>query len=325
MRLLILGGTRFLGRHTVDAALCRGHEVTLFNRGLHNPNLFPEAEHLKGDRNHDLTPLHGRRFDAVIDTCAYRPEQVETLLTALAEAPRHYTLVSSISVYASFPPGVQFDENAAVLPNGEGDDSYGALKAACEAALLRRPSIHAAIVRPGLIVGPHDPTGRFTYWLRRMDRGGHVLAPGRPERPIQFIDARDLAEWFVHAAEQATTGIFNAVRPPAQLTMARLLEACEAQAKRGAQIRWLDEASIAAAGVAPWTELPLWVPEDHPDFGGFMLARSERAVAAGLTFRPLEQTVADTLAWSREVPDEPPSPEKVTPLSPEREQALLRD
>jgi 2'-hydroxyisoflavone reductase len=320
MRILIMGGTRFVGRHVVEVALQRGHEVSLFNRGQHNPGLFPEAEQLTGDRNSDLASLRGRRFDAIIDSSAYRPAHVDALLASLAEEPRHYTLVSTLSVYASFPPGVSFDEGSPVLASG---DDYGALKARTEETLLSGLPGRTTIVRPGLIVGPHDPTGRFTYWVRRMDRGGQVLAPGRPDRPIQFIDARDLAQWLVNVTEQTKVGVFNAVHPAGSVTMAQLLEACAAEAKKPVELHWFDDATVSATGIAPWSELPLWLPEDHPQFGGFMLANSDRAMAAGLICRPVQQTVADTLSWSRRVPSEPPSSEKVVSLSAEREREVL--
>jgi 2'-hydroxyisoflavone reductase len=320
MRILIMGGTRFVGRHVVEVALRRGHEVSLFNRGQHNPGLFPEAEHLTGDRNSDLRSLRGRHFDAVIDSSAYRPEQVAVLLDALAEAPRHYTFVSTLSVYASFSSRSTYDEQSAVLASGE---SYGALKARTEQTLLSGLPGRATIVRPGLIVGPHDPTGRFTYWVRRMDRGGRVLVPGRPDRPLQFIDVRDLAEWLVKVTEQAETGVFNAVRPTGSVTMSQFLEACQKEAKKAVELHWFDDTTVSATGIAPWTELPLWIPEDQPQFAGFMHANSDRAIAVGLTFRPVQQTVADTLSWSRNVPSEPPSPERVDSLSAEREQVVL--
>ena len=191
MRVLIMGGTLFLGRHIAEAALERGHEVTLFNRGLRNPTLFPAAEKLTGDRNTNLTALAGRRFDAVIDPSAYGPEQIDLLLSTLGEPPAHYTFVSAISVYGRNPPKRRYDESTDVVAGHEG---YGALKARAEEALLAAMPGRAAVVRPGLIVGPYDPTGRFTYWPCRVAAGGQVLAPGRRERPVQFIDARDLAE-----------------------------------------------------------------------------------------------------------------------------------
>jgi 2'-hydroxyisoflavone reductase len=320
MHILIMGGTKFVGRHVVEVALRRGHEVSIFNRGLQNPGLFPEVEQLKGDRNGDLESLRGRRFDAVIDTSAYRPAHVESLLAALAEPPSHYTLVSTQSVYASFPPRTSFDEQSAVLA---GDEAYGALKARAEEVLLNSLPGRATIVRPGLIVGPHDPTGRFTYWPQRIAQGGRVLVPGRPDRPIQFIDARDLAEWLVHATEHTQVGVFNVACPAGSVTMAQLLEACLAETNSTAELHWVDDASITAAGIAPWTGLPLWLPEDDPQFGGFMHANSERAVAAGLRFRPVRQTVADTLAWSRQVAGETVSSDQVATLTDEREQELL--
>jgi 2'-hydroxyisoflavone reductase len=214
VKILVLGGTVFLGRHIVEAAFARGHVVTLFNRGRHNPDLFTEAERLCGDRNGDLSALRGRRFDAVIDTSGFRPEQMVATTEALAGAIEHYTFVSTISVYRDFAPGSMFNEAA---PIAEGNEGYGPLKARCEEVLERALPGHLVCVRPGLIVGPHDPTDRFTYWPRRVARGGSVVAPGRPERPVQFIDARDVAEWCVRLAE-------DAVGPASTMTMKQLLE-----------------------------------------------------------------------------------------------------
>jgi len=322
MKVLILGGTVFLGRYIVETALARGHDVTLFNRGRHNPHLFPNVEKLRGDRDDDLAALRGRGFDFVIDTSGYRPEQVRAAAATLGQV-NHYTFISSISVYRHFPPGRSFDESA---PLAEGHEGYGPLKARSEEAIEGALPGHVAHVRPGLIVGPHDPTDRFTYWPRRVSQGGDVLAPGRKERPIEFIDVRDLADWCVRLGEERRVGIFNAIGPGPRstLTMGRLLDECRTVTGSDARFRWFSDEELAAAGVEPWSELPLWIPEGDPDFGGMLLADNQRAVAAGLTFRPLADSIRATLEWDRQegVP-QTKSPIRVTPLAREREAELL--
>lgn len=321
VRVLVLGGTLFLGRHIVEAALARGHEVILFNRGRRNPHLFPKIEKLHGDRDGDLSALRDRRFDAVIDPSGYRPEQVLAVADVLGDTIAHYTFISSISAYREFPPHRSFDEDA---PLAEGEDGYGALKARCEEALEGRLPGRVARVRPGLIVGPHDPTDRFTYWPRRVARGGKVLAPGRAERPIQVVDVRDLAEWCVRLAEQCRAGVFNAVGPAATLTMGRLLEECTGATESIARFMWVPDESLLAAGVTPWTELPLWIPERDSQVGGMLLADNRRAVAAGLMFRSLTDTIRATIEWDRdERVAESDLPNRVTLMAPEREAELL--
>ena len=320
MNVLILGGTVFLGRHLAEAALARGHNVTLFNRGVHNPHLFPQVEKLRGDRDGDLTALRDRSFDVVIDPSAYRPEQVRAVAATLGHV-NHYTFISSISVYRQFPPGRPFDESA---PVAEGNDGYGPLKARAEEAIEAALPGRVAHVRPGLIVGPHDPTDRFTYWPRRVAQGGDVLAPGRPDRPIQLVDVRDLAEWCVRLSEARQAGVFNVVTSPSMLTMGQLLEECRAVTGSDARFTWLPDEQLLAAGVEPWTELPLWIPEDDHDAGGMLLADNRRAVAAGLTFRPLADTIRATLDWDRhEGAPSTGSRIRVTPITRERETELL--
>jgi nucleoside-diphosphate-sugar epimerase len=305
----------------VAAALARGHEVLLFNRGRRNPDLFPGIEKLRGNRDSDLSALRGRRFDAVIDPSGYRPEQVRAVTDALGGTIAHYTFISSISVYREFPPHCSFDEDA---PLAEGDQGYGALKARCEEVLERILPGRVARVRSGLIAGPHDPTDRFTYWPRRVGRGGNVLAPGRPERPVQLVDVRDLAEWCVRLAEHRCAGVFNAVGPRSTLTMGRLLEDCAALTGGCVRFMWVPDEHLVAAGVKPWTELPLWMPEGDSQVGGMLLADNRRAVAAGLTFRPLVDTIRATLEWDRrEGAAGHDLPIRVTPIAPEREAELL--
>jgi 2'-hydroxyisoflavone reductase len=315
-----MGGTLFLGRHIVEAALKRGHEVTLFNRGLGNRALFPATERLTGDRNTNLAALAGRRFDAVIDPSAYQPEHIDSLLAALHEPPAHYTLISTISVYGTFPPGRRFDERTPVVAGHEG---YGALKARAEEAVQTAMPRRVAVLRPGLIVGPHDPTGRFTYWPRRIDAGGLVLAPGCRERQIQFIDARDLAEWSVRMAEDRVEGVYNAVGPRAPLTMGRFLDACVDIAESGARLAWIPDDEVLAAGIEGWTELPLWIAEDDAEAGGIFQADHHRAIEQGLAFRPLAQTIRHTLQWCRETGDVPDSPLRARTLGAANERDTL--
>jgi 2'-hydroxyisoflavone reductase len=297
LRLLVLGGTLFLGRAVVDAALARGHEVTLFNRGQTNPGLYPEVEHLTGDRDGDLAELRGRRFDAVVDTSGYVPRLVRASAEALSDSG-HYVFVSSISVYRDYEPG--FDESAPLEPLAEpteevGEASYGPLKVLCEEVVREVfPDRHTTI-RPGLIVGPHDPTGRFTYWPVRAARGGDVLAPEDRDRLIQIVDVRDLGTWIVHAGEKGIVGEFNATGPVTPLTMGDLLETCIEVAGNGARLVWVDETFLLEQGVRPWMELPLWIPAED---NAFLEADVSRAIRAGLGFRPLAETVRDTLAWA---------------------------
>ncbi|UTH73476.1 NAD-dependent epimerase/dehydratase family protein [Chromobacterium sp. IIBBL 290-4] len=321
LNILIMGGTLFLGRHIVEAASARGHRLTLFNRGRQNDALFPDMEKLRGDRDADMSALQGRRFDVVIDPSAYRPEQVERLLRVLGEPPGLYVLVSTVSVYDGLPPGQPYDEARKRLSGGDG---YGALKARAEDALTAALPGRYVIARPGVIVGPYDPTDRFSYWLRRLDLGGDVLAPGRPERPIQYVDARDLAAWLVALAERGQAGAFNVAGPVQPLSMGECLEACQAIAGAAARLHWVSDGEIADAGLAAWTELPFWLPEDDAVFGGIFMADSRQALAHGLSLRPLEQTIAETLAWLREAGETPESSVRVTPISAAREREVLR-
>ncbi len=319
MKLLILGGTVFLGRHIVEAALAAEHEVTIFHRGRHNARLFPETEKLHGDRDGGLEVLRGHTWDAVIDTCGYLPRIVRGSARLLADAVEHYTFISSISVYAdlgragldeSAPTG-RLDDPAAEEITGE---TYGPLKALCEEAVREVYGDRCLCIRPGLIVGPHDPTDRFTYWPHRVARGDRVLAPGRPEREIQFIDVRDLADWILRMVEQKRSGVFNATGPANPLTMLAFMEACRSVSGGGAEFIWLDDAFLVEHGVQPYTEAPLWIPEDHDtvDCG--------RAIAAGLVFRLLEETIQDTLAWDAA---RPAGTRLRSGLAPEREARLL--
>jgi 2'-hydroxyisoflavone reductase len=321
MHCLVIGGTRFLGRHIVRQALDAGHAVTLLHRGRSGPGLFPEAEHRIADRNGDLAALAQGRWDVVIDTSAYVPRQVRTLAQCLAGRVERYLLVSTISVYAGFgAAGMDEDAPLQVLadPATETVDgsSYGGLKALCEQALAAALPGQALVARPGLIVGPHDPSGRFTWWLQRLARGGDVLAPGTPDDPVQCIDARDLAAWLLLQAERGTTGTFNLTGPATPLTMGALLQTLRSTLRPDARLHWVGEALLLAQGVSPWTELPLWVPRSD---AGLHAVDIRRALASGLRCRPLAETAADTAAWAAAHD----GPHAGIGLAPEREAALL--
>jgi 2'-hydroxyisoflavone reductase len=318
VRLLVLGGTAFLGRAVVEAALARGDQVTLFTRGETNPDLFPEAEHLRGDRERDLSALEGHAWDAVIDTSGYVPRVVRASAELLAPAVGHYVFVSSVSVYApGMPPG--FDESwpLAELDDPEVEevrgDTYGGLKVLCERAVEEAFEGRCTQVRAAVIVGPHDPTGRFTYWAHRLARGGEVLLPGPPERPFQVIDVRDVAEWMLRAADERTSGAFTVAHPSWELS--KLVEAGRAVGSADPEPVWVDERFLLEQGVGPWLELPLWIPGTS-DARNMLEADVACAVAAGLRFRTLEDSVRGALQGAELVPD--------VGLAPERERELLR-
>jgi len=311
LRLLVLGGTGFLGRHVVEAALAAGHDVTLFNRGRTNPELFPEVERIVGDRDGDLAALRERRWDAAIDVPARVPRHVRRSAEALAGVG-HYTFVSSVSVYRDFSrPGI--DESAPLREyepsmGDEDMETYGPRKAECERIVAEAFPGRSLIVRPGLIVGPWDPTDRFTYWPARLARGGEILAPGPPERVVQFVDVRDLAPWIARLVDEGRAGVFNATNEG--VSMGELLA--------GARVTWVTDAFLLEQAVGQWMELPLWLAD--PEWIGMHHVDVSRAVAAGLSFRPLAETVRDTAAWAatREDGHEPEAG-----LAPERERELL--
>lgn len=299
MNLLIIGGTRFLGRALVEEARAAGHSVTLFNRGRTNPSLFADVEQIRGDRDGGLDALAGRRWDAVIDTCGFVPRLVHDAAGYLARAVEHYTFISSLSVYAE-PLDEGIDETAplATMPDEALEEvtgeTYGPLKALCESAATTQMDGRALLVRSGLIVGPHDSSDRFNYWPARIARGGEVLAPVSPDYGVQFIDVRDLAGWTLRATEERLTGPYNVTGPVRPLPISRLLHTARDLTGSDARFTWVDDAFLIAHEVAPYMELPLWVPAEY---GGFNCFSIEQALAAGLRFRPLEDTVADTLAW----------------------------
>jgi 2'-hydroxyisoflavone reductase len=298
VNLLILGGTRFLGRHLVEEAGRAGHTVTLFHRGEGGCTLYPEVEHIHGNRDGELERLAGRKWDAVVDTCGYVPRLVRDSARFLADAAEHYTFVSSISVYASFTAGMDESAPVAVLDDPTVEEitetTYGGLKALCEQEAEAAFPGRALIVRSGLIVGPHDPTDRFTYWVRRVSTGGEVLVPAPPGRPLQFIHAADLAAWILRAAGMRTSGIMNATGPESPVPMEHLLEVCREATGSKATWVWADEAFLKANEVAFWQEVPLCIESEDM---GVLAVDIARATAAGIRSRPVIQTVRDTLAW----------------------------
>ena len=305
LKILILGGTIFVGRALVDEAKKRGHELTLFHRGKHNAGLFPEVETIQGDRTLDLSPLANRKWDAVIDTCGYLPGVVRKSAEFLKDSVEHYSFISSISVYANFvAAGIAEDYSLGVLEDPTvtevTGETYGPLKVLCEAEAEGAMPGKTLVIRPGLIVGPNDPTDRFTYWIERVAEGGEVLAPDAPELPVQFIDARDLAIWNLDLIEAGTTGIYNATGPERTLTMGELLETCRTVTQSDASFTWLSKAFLLKSEVAPWSELPLWVPAGEG--AGFSRIDCSKGIAAGLTFRPLSETIRDTFAWVSSLP-----------------------
>lgn len=296
MKLLILGGTRFVGRHLVEAALANGHEVTLFYRGKTNPDLFPEAEHIHGDRDSQMHLLDGRKWDACIDTCGYIPRHVRQSVGRLSDAVEQYTFISTISVYDE-PVEPDADETSALKTLDDEDteevsgETYGGLKVLCERAAEDAMPGRVLHVRPGLIVGPFDPTDRFNYWLERVERGGEVLVPATADRRVQVIDGRDLAAWTLRMVEANNTGVYNAVGPAEALTWSAWLGMVRDVTGSDAQFTWVSDAFMAASGAA----LPFFVPEPS---SSMLALSSAKATAEGLTHRPLETIIRDTLAWN---------------------------
>jgi len=334
LRILILGGTGFTGPHQVRYALERGHKLTLFNRGR-KPKEWPgEVEELQGDRNTgDLASLKDREWDVCIDNPTTLPFWARDAGQLLKGKVAQYIFISTISVYAANDT-VDADESAA-LAQYTGADAmqetqesvranmalYGPLKARSEAEVRHWFGDTATVIRPGLIVGPGDETDRFTYWPTRIARGGEVLAPGNGEDPVQFIDARDLAEWTIRMAEQRAFGTFNATGPATMLRMRGMLEGVRGALKSDAQFTWVAADFLDAQKVSPWSDMPVWIPADG-DSAGFARRSTSKALAKGLSFRPLAMTAADTLAWFASQPAERQA-KRGAGISPEREKELL--
>jgi 2'-hydroxyisoflavone reductase len=297
MRILVLGGTRFLGRAIVDAALGRGDTVTLFNRGVSNPGLFPGVETVTGDRTADLSALDGREWDAVVDVAAYDPDVARLSAETFAKRTGRYVFVSTVSVYQDQNTREAQLEDAPLQElRDEMTDfaqRYGPNKALAERIVQEVYGERALIGRPGLITGPHDPTDRVPYWPRRIARGGHVLAPGDPAALVQFIDVRDLAAWLADACHAGRGGVFNLTGTP--LPFGMMLDLCKTATYSDAELSWIPSDRLVAAGVDPGMGIPLWIGE--PGYDAFNNVDNSRAVAAGLVCRPVIETIRDTLAW----------------------------
>jgi 2'-hydroxyisoflavone reductase len=324
-RILILGGTSFLGPALVESARARGDEVTLFNRGKTNPGRFPDVEQIHGDRDGGLDGLRGRSWDVVIDTSGYVPRLVGASARLLAPSVERYLFVSSISVYEdSIPPGSGEEAPTQALADPATEDvraNYGALKAACERAAEAALPGRVLVVRPGLIVGPGDPSDRFTYWPVRMRRGGEVLAPGDGTDPVQVVDVRDLAAWMIEMAAARATGTFNAVGPARRTGIREVLADVAAGTASSASLTWIPWPFLEREKVEPWSDLPAFIPATGPDAGQAQVSIA-RALAAGLRFRPLSETARDTLAWWEGLPAERRAKPRAG-LSPEREAQVL--
>lgn len=325
LKILILGGTGFIGPHQVETALGRGHEVTIFNRGKTAPNMFPQIENLLGDRNDNLEALKGRKWDAVIDNSGFLPRWVRQSAELLQGNVGHYLFMSSLSIYVDNTViGQTEDGKLQKLDDPTTEDAsaknYGGMKALSEEYVQASFPTSNTLLRTGLVVGPGDPTGRFTYWPVRLYRGGETLAPGTPGDPIQCIDVRDLARWTIRAIENSHYGPYNLTGPYHQLTMGQFLDITANTINSTSTLTWVPADFLLANGVTPWTELPLWVP---PNSGmeGFVQVDISRAVEAGLTFRPMSETVQDSLAWYRTVDGDTPLSAGLTP---EREAELLK-
>jgi len=302
MRILILGGTGFLGRHLTERALARGWDVTQFNRGQRNPGLYPDVTEVHGDRKVGFEALEGLSFDSVIDTSGYFPRDVVASATALKDAATHYVFISSISAYAE-TEAPTLDEDSPLAPwdaafedateiTGE---NYGALKAECERRLADIFGEGALIIRPGLIVGRYDATGRFSYWPQRFRKGGRIVVPDAQQAPVQIIDAHDLAEWTLNLCAARQGGILNGTGPATPLTLGDLFDQLMSLAPAGTELVPFSDEDLLAHKVAPWVGLPLWIPK--ADGGESMMSVDlARPLAAGLTLRPLADTVADILA-----------------------------
>ena len=304
LRILILGGTGFLGPALVESAQARGHALTLFNRGKTRPELFPEVEKLRGDRKGKLEVLKHRTWDAVIDTTSYVPRLTRLSAETLKGSVKQYLLVSSISVFPEdVKPGA--DETAPVQrmsdpTNEEVPKNYGPLKALCEQAAEAVMPGRVTNVRPGLIVGPGDPSDRYTYWPVRLDRGGEALAPGSGADAVQYIDVRDLAGFMIHCLETGTVGVFNSTGPAQRLSMRELLEACGKASARPASLTWVAEKFLEEKNVSPWSDMPVWTGSSS----GFSQLSNAKALKAGLRCRPAEATARETLAWWKTLPEE---------------------
>jgi 2'-hydroxyisoflavone reductase len=337
LKILVLGGTGLIGPPMVAYAVARGHELTLFNRGKTNTELFPELERIIGDRNDNISALaaavaKGRRWDVVIDNTASIPRWVEESAGLLKDSAGLYLYTSSISAYAdSATPGadetaplgaISAEEAAKVKTNRDiTDTNYGPLKALCEKAAQTAFPERSIVVRPGLIVGPGDSSDRFTYWPVRIHRGGEVMAPGNPTDPVQFIDCRDLGEWYVRLVEDSAIGVYNGVGPASPMSIAEMLYGIRATTGGELSFTWVDADFLKQHEVEEWGEMTVWVPPVG-EYAGFSSSSIARAKKAGLSFRPLATTAVDTIEYWSSLPEERRAKPRAG-LDPEKERAVL--
>lgn len=327
LKVLILGGTGISGPHLVRDLRGAGHQLTLLNRGKRAPDMFKDVETLIGDRNSTLDVLKGRDWDVVVDNSGYFPRQVKTSTELLKDHSKHYIYVSSISAYADLtPPGI--DEDYKLAENKEPDateitnDNYGGLKVACEKIVEQTFGESQTIVRPSYIVGPGDSSDRFTYWPVRVARGGEMLAPGTPSDPVQFIDARDMADFMRLCVERQIKGRYNLCNPPGAVTMIDLLETSKRISRSNASFVWAKQSFLEENKALESGEIPIWAPTSG-EGSGAALVSSARAVARGLRFRELDVTVRDTLAWHEQRPADQKAKLRAG-LTAEREAELLK-
>jgi 2'-hydroxyisoflavone reductase len=325
-KILVLGGTGFIGPHIVNAAIARGHIVTLFNRGKTHPGLFPNVEKLLGDRDGHLEALANRSWDAVIDPSGYVPRIVKMSAELLAPRVHHYVFISTISVYAKMDQ-VNADESSPVetIADPTNEDvkaNYGALKALSEKAAEAAMPGRVANIRPGLIIGPGDPSGRFSHWPTRLAEGGEVLAPGDGGTPVQYVDGRDLGAWVVRVVENGNMGTMNALGPEKRVTMKEVLDECNRALGNKAQLVWVGNDVLEKEEVQPWSEMPLWIP-NQGEYAGFGTLDNRKAVKAGLTFRPIGETAKDTLAWLETLPPDERTKARTSGIKPDKEAKIL--
>ena len=326
LRILILGGTGFIGPHQVNYALARGHRLTLFNRGVTNPGLFPQVENLTGDRDNDIEALRGREWDVVIDNHPSIPRWVRMTAELLKDSARQYVFVSTLSVYSDNSiigqdesgPLMELEDPTVEEVTGQ---TYGGLKVLCEQEAQKAFPGRSTIVRPGLIVGPGDRSDRFTYWPARIDRGGEVLAPGDGSDPVQIIDARDLSEWMIRVVEDNVTGVFNATGPIRPLRMDEMLYGIKAATDVDVWFTWTDVEFLDEQNVRAWSHMPTWIPA-RGEMVGFSRFDCSRAIEKGLTFRPLAVTARETIDWHKGRPAEEQERMRAG-LTPEREAEVL--
>ncbi len=328
LKILILGGTAFLGPAIVRYARSLGHELTLFTRGKTNVDLFPDIEMLTGDRDGDLEALKGRRWDVCIDTCGYVPRIVTDSARLLAKSVGQYIFISTISVFADFSKkGLNEESEVGVLEDASTEEitglTYGPLKALCEQAAEREMPGHTTVVRPGLIVGPMDRSDRFTYWPVRIAKGGEVLTPDRPDIVTQFIDVDDLAMFIVHCAERNILGIYNATSPAEEVTMGEIFNTCKTVSGSDAEFTYVSGKFMEEYEVAPWSDMPVYVPLEGSDAGHPYIDVS-KALGQGLTFRPISETIRNTLGWRRNEPAERRGKPMKSGLTSEKESELLK-